>query len=201
MTQSMHGTWRCAVSGSMPVPRYSRGGGRVARRAAGFWRGSGAGGGDVQRRDVAVVFTDRGEARRIILRVWQTGGAQGEQAREGGMATTRMTLAQITARGVGLDAARLAATTEAEIRRQMVEDGQDPDAGPPAGRLGALPATIRRRLGMTQAQFAAVIGVPVATLRNWEQARVEPDPAARALLRILDQEPEAALRALGRGVA
>jgi len=146
-----------------------------------------------------VVFTDRGEVRWIIFRVRQTGGAKGEQAREGGMATTRMTLAQITARGVRLDTARLAATTEAEIRRQMAEDGQDPDVPPPAGRLGALPATIRRRLGMTQAQFAAVIGVPVATLRNWEQARVEPDPAARALLRILDREPDAALRALGKG--
>ena len=117
------------------------------------------------------------------------------------MATTRMTLAEIKARGSSRDMSRLRATSEAEIRRQMVEDGQDPDAGPPEDAVGALPATIRRRLGMTQAQFAAVIGVPVATLRNWEQARVAPDPAARALLRILDREPEAALRALGKGVA
>lgn len=117
------------------------------------------------------------------------------------MAPTRMTLEQIKARGVGFDAARLAATSEAEIRRQMVEDGQDPDAGPPEDAVGAMPATIRRRLGMTQARFAAVIGVPVATLRNWEQGRVVPEPAARALLRILDREPEAALRALGKGVA
>ncbi len=49
---------------------------------------------------------------------------------------------------------------------------------------------------MTQVAFAEAIGVPVATLRNWEQGRVAPDPAARALLRILDREPEAALRAL-----
>jgi putative transcriptional regulator len=114
------------------------------------------------------------------------------------MATTRMTLDEIKARGVELDAARLAETTEAEIRQQMVEDGQDPQTAPPAGRLGALPGTLRRRLGMTQAQFAQAIGVPVATLRNWEQGRVAPDPAARALLRILDREPEAALRALGK---
>ena len=117
------------------------------------------------------------------------------------MATTRMTLDQIKARGIGFDAARLAATSEAEIRQQMVEDGQDPDAAPPLDAAGVMPATIRRRLGMTQAQFAGVIGVPVATLRNWEQARVAPDPAARALLRILDREPEAALRALGKGGA
>jgi putative transcriptional regulator len=43
--------------------------------------------------------------------------------------------------------------------------------------------------------------IPLATLRNWEQARVEPDPAARALLRILDREPQAALRALAGGRA
>ena len=117
------------------------------------------------------------------------------------MATTRMTLAEIKARGSARDLSRLRATSEAEIRRQMVEDGQDPDAAPPLDAVGAMPATIRRRMGMTQVQFAGTIGVPLATLRNWEQARVEPDPAARALLRILDREPEAALRALGKGVA
>jgi putative transcriptional regulator len=54
---------------------------------------------------------------------------------------------------------------------------------------------------MTQEQFARTLCIPLATLRNWEQARVEPDPAARALLRILDREPEAALRALGNSAA
>jgi putative transcriptional regulator len=117
------------------------------------------------------------------------------------MVTTRMTLAEIKARGTQRDPAKIAATTEADIRRHMIEDGEDPDAGPPPGRLGALPATIRHRLGMTQAQFAKAIGVPMATLRNWEQARVDPDPAARALLRILDREPEAALRALSKSRA
>lgn len=116
------------------------------------------------------------------------------------MAATRMSLDEIKVRGTRRDAATIAATTEADIRRHMVEDGEDLDAVVPDGVLGALPATIRRRLGMTQAQFAATIGVPVATLRNWEQARVAPDPAARALLRILDREPEAALRALGERV-
>ena len=64
------------------------------------------------------------------------------------------------------DAAKIAATTEADTRPHMVEDGEDPDAVVPDGVLGVLPATIRQRLGMTQAQFAATLGVPVATLRN-----------------------------------
>ena len=69
------------------------------------------------------------------------------------MATTRMTLAEIKARGSARDLSRLRATSEAEIRRHMVEDGRDPDAAPPLDAVGAMPATIRRRLGMTQAQF------------------------------------------------
>jgi putative transcriptional regulator len=49
---------------------------------------------------------------------------------------------------------------------------------------------------MSQDVFAATIGVPVATIRNWEQRRTGIAPTARTLLRILEREPEAALRAL-----
>ena len=58
------------------------------------------------------------------------------------------------------------------------------------------PSVIRKRLGMSQRQFAAAIHVPVATLQNWEQGRTPMDPSARALMTILAREPEAALRAL-----
>ena len=117
------------------------------------------------------------------------------------MATTRMTLKEIVARGSQRDLAKIAATTEADIRRHMVEDGQDPDEDLSGVEFFTSASTIRLRLGMTQEAFAATIGVPVKTLRNWEQRRVQPDPAARALLRILDREPEAALRALARSTA
>jgi len=49
---------------------------------------------------------------------------------------------------------------------------------------------------MTQAEFAAAIRVPVATLRNWEQGRRRLDPAARSLLLLVWANPKAALRAL-----
>jgi putative transcriptional regulator len=49
---------------------------------------------------------------------------------------------------------------------------------------------------MTQAQFARALRIPLSTLRNWEQGRVLPDPAARSLLAIVAKEPKAALRAL-----
>lgn len=49
---------------------------------------------------------------------------------------------------------------------------------------------------MTQEAFAKAIGVPVATVRNWEQFRTGMDPAVRSLLRVVEREPDAALRAL-----
>jgi len=49
---------------------------------------------------------------------------------------------------------------------------------------------------MTQEVFAQAIGVPVATVRNWEQNRTSLDPAVRSLLTVVAREPEAALRAL-----
>ena len=114
------------------------------------------------------------------------------------MALKRMTLAEIMATQSQVDWAKVDSTTEDDIRRHMIEDGEDPDEDLSGAAFVTSVSTIRLRLGMTQEQLAVKIGVPVKTLRNWEQHRVKPDPAARALLRILDREPEAALRALAR---
>jgi putative transcriptional regulator len=59
---------------------------------------------------------------------------------------------------------------------------------------------IRSRLGKSQSEFALMIGVSVATLRNWEQGRRTPDGPALALLRVASAEPRALERAL-RGAA
>ncbi len=56
--------------------------------------------------------------------------------------------------------------------------------------------SIRERLGLTQASFAALMGVSSRTLQNWEQGRREPDGPAKALLRVVDREPQAVLQAL-----
>ena len=55
---------------------------------------------------------------------------------------------------------------------------------------------IRDSLGKSQTQFAMMIGVSVATLRNWEQGRRIPDGPAQALLRVAAQNPEAVASAL-----
>jgi putative transcriptional regulator len=59
---------------------------------------------------------------------------------------------------------------------------------------------IRSRLRKSQSEFALMIGVSVATLRNWEQGRRTPDGPALALLRVASAEPKAVTRAL-RGAA
>jgi putative transcriptional regulator len=55
---------------------------------------------------------------------------------------------------------------------------------------------VRERAELSQAQFARLLNVSVRTLQNWEQARREPTGPAKALLRIVEQEPALALRAL-----
>ena len=55
---------------------------------------------------------------------------------------------------------------------------------------------IRKRLHVSQAQFSLMIGVSKSTLQNWEQGRREPEGPAKALLRIVDKQPQAVLEAL-----
>jgi putative transcriptional regulator len=55
---------------------------------------------------------------------------------------------------------------------------------------------IRRRLGKSQAEFARMIGVSLATLRNWEQGRRRPEGPARALLKVAAANPKAVAAAL-----
>jgi putative transcriptional regulator len=58
--------------------------------------------------------------------------------------------------------------------------------------------TIRKKLKKSQDEFALMIGVSVATLRNWEQGRRQPHGPARALLKIASENPKAVEKALGR---
>jgi len=55
---------------------------------------------------------------------------------------------------------------------------------------------IREKTSLSQRSFAALIGVSKRTLENWEQGRRQPTGPAKALLRILDRDPEYAIKAL-----
>jgi putative transcriptional regulator len=55
---------------------------------------------------------------------------------------------------------------------------------------------LREQLGLTQNEFSGMIGVSIKTLQNWEQGRREPEGPAKALLRVVEKEPQAVLNAL-----
>ena len=57
---------------------------------------------------------------------------------------------------------------------------------------------VRGQTGLTQAAFAARIGVPVETVRNWEQGKRSPRGPARALLKVLERAPDAAFAVLDK---
>jgi putative transcriptional regulator len=67
-----------------------------------------------------------------------------------------------------------------------------------AGETPALPAVrdLRRRAQLTQIEFAARLGVPVETIRNWEQGKRAPRGPARALLAVIAHSPETVFAAL-----
>lgn len=89
--------------------------------------------------------------------------------------------------------------TEEEVHAAALAD---PDAQPLTperlAKMKRVPRakTLRRALGLTQEEFATRYQIPVGTLRDWEQGRVEPDQPARAYLKAIAGNPEAVRSAL-----
>lgn len=108
----------------------------------------------------------------------------------------RMTLEEIRNRASTVDRAKVEATTEAEIEAHRAADGDADLEVPSDARVIESPRGLRVRLGMTQPEMAAALGIPLGTWRNWEQGRVSLEPAAVALLRVVSRAPDAALAAL-----
>ena len=74
------------------------------------------------------------------------------------------------------------------VAAASVANGAPPDAAYARG--------IRARSKLTQAEFAARIGVPIETVRNWEQGKRAPRGPARALLKLIDRAPDVAFSVL-----
>jgi putative transcriptional regulator len=110
------------------------------------------------------------------------------------MKTIRMTINPVLPASLAsgrIDPVRVDATGEAEIAAQQAVDEAESmqDAAKFARR-------VRKRLGLTQAELSQRIDVSLETIRNWEQGKRCPTGAAKALLKVLDKAPEAALAAL-----
>ena len=56
---------------------------------------------------------------------------------------------------------------------------------------------IREKAGMSQQHFCATFGISLGTLRHWEQGLRSPRGAARVLLKVVANNPEAVIRAIG----
>ena len=93
---------------------------------------------------------------------------------------------------------------KADGRIVELRDGQEfpliPTAPAEAAEVAASPAVrdLRRRARLTQLEFAARLGVPVETIRNWEQGKRMPRGPARALLAVFAHAPETVFAALSR---
>ena len=110
------------------------------------------------------------------------------------MSTTRLRIEPGDPRSLPagqVDHAVLERTSERDIALQQRQD--DAEAMQDIARFAR---RVRRRLGLTQVEFARRINVPHETIRNWEQGKRSPTGAARTLLRVLDRAPETALRVL-----
>ena len=83
-----------------------------------------------------------------------------------------------------------------QFQNDLLESVRQMKAGK-AARVTDVPLTTaaeaRRQVGLSQSEFAALLGVSVRTLQDWEQGRREPSGAAKTLLRIAARNPKAVL--------
>src|SRR5690348_11076938 len=92
---------------------------------------------------------------------------------------------------------------KADGRIVELRDGQEFPLAP-AAPVGSAPTgplevrDLRRRSHLTQQEFAAKLGVPVETIRNWEQGKRMPRGPARALLAVIAHAPETVFAALAK---
>ena len=84
-----------------------------------------------------------------------------------------------------------------DLAAELLESVQQMKAG--KTKVVHTPAVeARERTGLSQSQFAALLGVSVRTLQGWEQGRKQPSGAARTLLTIARTNPKVLLAAAGK---
>lgn len=79
-----------------------------------------------------------------------------------------------------------------DLAAELLESVRDMKAGKVQVVLSPV-TEARRKTGLSQSQFATLLGVSVRTLQGWEQGRKQPSGAARTLLTIASMNPKALL--------
>lgn len=64
------------------------------------------------------------------------------------------------------------------------------------GLMGRRVRKLRNRLGMSQKEFAAIFGIPMNSIRQYEIGRYMPPPAVRSYLKVIEAEPEMVRRVI-----
>lgn len=84
-----------------------------------------------------------------------------------------------------------------DLAAELLQSVREMKAG--LGKVVHSPAIEARQMtGLSQAQFASLLGVSVRTLQGWEQGRKQPSGAARTLLNIARTNPKALLAVAGK---
>jgi len=91
------------------------------------------------------------------------------------------------------------AMSDVERHQAALSDPECPPAT--AGQLASARRVpnvraLRKKLKMTQKEFAARFHLPIGTVRDWEQGAHRPDKAAQVLLTVIARDPDAVARAL-----
>ena len=90
--------------------------------------------------------------------------------------------------------------TAYEAKRDLAADLLQSVRQMKAGKVQVVTSPVieaRRKTGLSQSQFAALLGVSVRTLQGWEQGRKQPSGAARTLLAIATANPKALVAVAG----
>ena len=90
--------------------------------------------------------------------------------------------------------------TAYEAKRDLAADLLQSVRQMKAGKVQVVTSPVieaRRKTGLSQSQFAALLGVSVRTLQGWEQGRKQPSGAARTLLAVATANPKALVAVAG----
>lgn len=98
-----------------------------------------------------------------------------------------------------MDWVKFDALTDEEVTARAVTDPDNPPRTLEQlarGRRVSLAKFTRFKLGLSQEDFAQRFGIPLGTLRDWEQHRSKPDQAAESYLKVIAANPKAVAKAL-----